>query len=377
MTKTMNNYIAKMRIKSGSALAAGLLLFAILIASAAMPDVPDWLTTLFSNTIFKLLYLTVVLIMFNYCPLTALLIALIFIIIVQSINKYALNRANEPKHNIKETAKSIIQSVADTSSELVSDSGEIIKTIGRSVSHARNYIINEDSFENLKPTVVINDQREPSKNNYIAINDLYSGKPFPQTFSDTVSEKNSYFDKTMPLPESQCIGQPGKCDSKEMFALEKNYNEINDLYSGKPFPQTFSDTVSEKNSYFDKTVPLPESQCIGQPGKCDSKEMFALEKNYTAISDKYVGPPHPQTFSDTVSIKNNYFDKTAPQPESQRVGQPTVEQFIQEKNYSPIKDLYVGLPFAEQYPKYEGKYTGHLVALVPQPLDQESVFPPS
>jgi hypothetical protein len=324
MAITMSNYVAQMRIKSGSALSAGLLLFAVLIASAAMPDVPGWLTTLFNNTIFKLAYLTLILIMFNYCPLTALLIALIFIIILQSLNKYSVNRSLEPSHNIKETAKSIIQSIADTSSELVSDSGEIIKTVGKSISHTRDYIINEDSFENLKPTKTI-----PSDGNYSALGDLYIGKKHPQDFSDTVSPKNSYYDKNVPSPEEQCIGQPTGCGTKEQFTLDTNY--------------------------------------AAMPGT-----------NYTAIPDKYVGPPHAPDFSDITPPKNSYYNKNVPSPEDQCVGQPVpcrTEQFTQEVNYSKVEDLYTGVPFVEQYPKYEGKYTGYLVSTVPQPLDQESVYP--
>jgi len=309
MTNLTAKYIAKMRIKSGSAISAGLLLFVILIASAALPDVPDWIRRLFSNTIFKIAYLTVILIMFNYCPLTALLIALIFIIITQSMNKYTINRNLETSHNIQETAKSIIQSVADTSSELVSDSGEIIKTIGQSVAHARNYIIHEDSFDNLKVVPI----------NNITLKDQYVGPPHAQDFSDTVPAKNSYYDNSNPAPESQCAVQP-------------------------------------------------------QEQTCGSTEQFS-DVNYVPIKDKYIGPPHAQDFSDTVPEKNSYYDNSNPAPESQSIGQPIIEKFTQEVNYSAIKDLYTGVPFIEQYPKYESRYNGKLVAPVPQPLDQESVYP--
>ena len=280
----MKNTFIKMfghtRYNSTSSMSAGVLLLVVLLASAGMPTVPEFMIHLFNNTIFKLCYMTFILVIFNYCPLTALLVALIFLIVLQSINKYAA-KSHVNNVNIESVAKGIVNSVADTASELVNDTGSILNEIGRGIKNIHNHvIINEDKFENLTPS------------GYSVLKDQYSGPEYTVQYPDTIPQHNNFYDNVIPAPETQNEVSPMQSSKMETF---KDTNiesfdqmspvdklDLTDQYSGPGYTQQYVPDTNSVNHYISDTVPQPLNQTAVYPA-C----MISINTHYPLIFHRH------------------------------------------------------------------------------------------
>ena len=69
-------------------LASALLIFVIVYASKAQVELPDWLSALFKNDIFKILYLSLLLMIpFDKAPHVSIIVAVLFVVILNTINR--------------------------------------------------------------------------------------------------------------------------------------------------------------------------------------------------------------------------------------------------------------------------------------------------
>lgn len=253
ISPTKHNYFSDLRIHTGSSVSAFALLIAVLCATVAMPSVPEWLVSLFSNNIFKLFYLTSILFIFNFCPLTALLVALIFLIVMQSINNYIILKSTSNKS----IANNIVQSVANTASDIVSDTGDILSSIADGIIKTHDYIINEDAYENL----------HPSSTNNLTTN-MYTGAPFPVEFKDSIPEKQVYYSKDKPTPfeSSNLVSKEGQVHLDAGGISELNYIQQYNKYQDEDFNENLKGiNTANKYMYLIKPDPQPLSQTAALP----------------------------------------------------------------------------------------------------------------
>ena len=75
-----NNYV------NNDYLIATLIIFAIVYASQSQVDLPKWLVSLFKNDIFRIIYLSLLLVIpFDKAPHVAILVAVVFVITMKYI----------------------------------------------------------------------------------------------------------------------------------------------------------------------------------------------------------------------------------------------------------------------------------------------------
>jgi len=67
-------------------------LFIVLYAGLAAPDLPDFIADLFDFTLFKMLILTLILLINNYSPRVAIITAVAFFISLQTLSRLRLRR---------------------------------------------------------------------------------------------------------------------------------------------------------------------------------------------------------------------------------------------------------------------------------------------
>ena len=67
-------------------------LFIVLYAGMAAPELPDFLVRLFDFTLFKMLVLTLILLVNNYSPMVAIVMAVAFFLSLQTLSRYRLRQ---------------------------------------------------------------------------------------------------------------------------------------------------------------------------------------------------------------------------------------------------------------------------------------------
>ena len=69
-------------------LISAILIFVIVYASKAQVALPDWLSSLFKNDIFKVVYLSLLLMIpFDKAPHVSIIVAVLFVVILNVINR--------------------------------------------------------------------------------------------------------------------------------------------------------------------------------------------------------------------------------------------------------------------------------------------------
>lgn len=95
-------------------------IFLILYASLAAPKLPPFIASLFENTLFKVLIFFLILAVRSYNPTVALLVAIGFLISLQTLSKYRIF-AMAGELNLLSAVKNGVKSVSDTISSLSSE----------------------------------------------------------------------------------------------------------------------------------------------------------------------------------------------------------------------------------------------------------------
>jgi hypothetical protein len=173
--------------------AVGILLL-VLISSVGTPSVPKFIVNLFNNTVFKILYMTAILFVFHYNPVQSLFLAVIFLLVLQTINNYQnYIDTTTDKLNVKNLTSGLINSAKDSVSEVVSDTGSIITSVFDSVVDVANF--GNDSFTNPEK-----EEFDPAY--YDNLPDQYNGPKFEHSLGhDFVVPK--FMDSTVPQPMNQ------------------------------------------------------------------------------------------------------------------------------------------------------------------------------
>lgn len=86
--KTADSYLSVLH--TNPYVYATLTIFLILYAGMAAPKLPPYIASLFENTIFKVLIMFLILAVRNYNPTVALLVAVGFLISMQTLSKYRI-----------------------------------------------------------------------------------------------------------------------------------------------------------------------------------------------------------------------------------------------------------------------------------------------
>jgi hypothetical protein len=97
-----------------------LIVFALVFASLAAPNLPPFLVGLFDNTYFKIFYLFMILVLLQYNVGLALIAALVFVLALQSLQRYrAFSYAQDR-----------LQAIPGTVRNFIGDVGEVGKVVG-------------------------------------------------------------------------------------------------------------------------------------------------------------------------------------------------------------------------------------------------------
>lgn len=101
-------------------LSGAISVFLVLYASLAAPKLPPFIASMFENTLFKILIFFLILAVRSYNPTVALLVAIGFLISMQTLSKYRIF-AMAGELNLLSAVKSGVKSVSDTISSLSSE----------------------------------------------------------------------------------------------------------------------------------------------------------------------------------------------------------------------------------------------------------------
>ncbi len=133
--KIADSYLSVLH--TNSYVAGAVTLFLVLYGAMAAPALPPMVATLFENPVFKMLILMLVLVVRNYNPTMAILVAVGFVISMQTLSKYRIfTMANELSGLVTAPIKAV--------SDLVSTISDISST---GTGHGQA----EENYENNQP----------------------------------------------------------------------------------------------------------------------------------------------------------------------------------------------------------------------------------
>ena len=112
-------------------------LFLVLYGAMAAPSLPVGLAALFENSLFKLLVLVLVLVVRNYNPTMAVLVAIGFVISMQTLSKYRIfTMANELSGVVSAPVKTLGDLVSSLSDSVSTDSEKFSDAPANSVGNS-------------------------------------------------------------------------------------------------------------------------------------------------------------------------------------------------------------------------------------------------
>jgi hypothetical protein len=199
MEKYFNNLGKSLKYNPKNTASAVTVLLLVVLSSTLQPIVPPFLIKLFNNLVFKILYITVLLITFRYNYTAAFVMAIMFLVVMQVITNYQAyiekNKDNLTLHNM---ASGLATSVVDSVSSVVTDAGKIVTGVADSISEVSSYLTEnfdeEETFTNEsddyinQPNVVTS---SPNSNIFphagtAVSDDKYISNPYPQPMEQTL-----------------------------------------------------------------------------------------------------------------------------------------------------------------------------------------------
>ena len=147
----MNKFIKSLQYNPKQALSAVVILLLVLASSVGTPQVPKFLTKLLNNTVFKVIYMALILIVFKYKPAVAFALALLFLLLLQTINNYH-NYIDTTKDKLtpQKLAQGLANSVSNSVNEVINDTGSIISGLTSIISESHSYLTKEN-FNEMAP----------------------------------------------------------------------------------------------------------------------------------------------------------------------------------------------------------------------------------
>ncbi len=195
---------------------AGVVLLTTVLLSVGLPKVPHFLVKLLNNTVFKVLYMGFILMLFNYDPLMAFVLALIFLLLLQTITNYnQYLDTTKDSLNLGNLTTGLVNAAGDSVNEVVNDAGSILTSLADAVSDTHSYLTQENFEENFE-----------------AQNETFNNPPEYYDFS---YEKTENFESLSP----------------------GDYDNLKDLYNGPMFKHSLVNTTYEPNPTIDNLVPQP------------------------------------------------------------------------------------------------------------------------
>ena len=210
------NLLNMLRYDSKKLVSGLVILLLVLLSSAGTPKIPPFLIRLLNNSVFKILYMTILLIVFQYKPYSAFLLALLFLLVLQTINNYQTYiDTTKDKLNMHNLSKGLINSAGNSVSSIVDDTRSILSSVSNSIVDFSNSKPNEHFEENF------NDGFEPEI--FENTVDQYTGLKFSDENSlGVINVENPPFMKdSYPEPLDQNNGLPEAHDKMPEY-LENN-----------------------------------------------------------------------------------------------------------------------------------------------------------
>ncbi len=141
----MNKFIKSLQYNPKQALSAVVILLLVLASSVGTPQVPKFLTKLLNNTVFKVIYMALILIVFKYKPAVAFALALLFLLLLQTINNYHnYIETTKDKLTPQKLAQGLANSVSNSVNEVINDTGSIISGLTSIISESHSYLTKEN-----------------------------------------------------------------------------------------------------------------------------------------------------------------------------------------------------------------------------------------
>jgi len=162
-------------------ISALIILFLVLCSSFGTPKVPNFLVRLLNNTVFKILYMTLILVVFKYKPQVAFALSILFLLLLQTINNYHDYIENtKDKLSAHNLAKGLVNSASNSVNDVVSDVGSILTGVSQAISESHKYITKED-FTTNEYGLFFNDQVGPENHEHANELHIHNEKQQPMT----------------------------------------------------------------------------------------------------------------------------------------------------------------------------------------------------
>lgn len=234
-----------------------IILLLVLVSSVGTPKVPSFLVSLFNNTVFKILYMTILLIVFKYKPMAAFVLALLFLLVLQTINNYhEYIETTTDKLNVHNLTKGLVNSASDAVSEVLSDTESIFTSVKSAVvnvaHHGDKSNSNKESFETETENVG-SDSFEPNNEHFESSlspmaydneKDYYNGPAFKYSIGLGLDNYESNFELTENAPLNQLSGVPVHHDP-----LLSNENTLKSLHGAvNSSPHLHPELQNKKNT---------------------------------------------------------------------------------------------------------------------------------
>ncbi len=134
--KTLDNSLSV--LKTNTYVSSIVVLVITLYAALAAPSLPAWLAKLFESTTFKLAFMVVLLLVNNYSPRVAILVAVAFMVSMQTLSKYRIYTMANELSDIVGTPVKFLKGTRDLVKDVVTEVASVASSLSGSDSDSES-----------------------------------------------------------------------------------------------------------------------------------------------------------------------------------------------------------------------------------------------